>query len=89
MRMRRSNSITSDRSRGWMNQICPVSCQRWVLSLLTLSSLGFTGCGGGSNAGSGPVTTTQAPTPVITTAAAQNGAVIVSMSDSSAGATMY
>ena len=89
MRMRRSNSITSDRSRGWMNQICPVSCQRWVLSLLTLSSLGFTGCGGGSNAGSGPVTTAQAPTPVITTAAAQNGAVIVSMSDSSAGATMY
>ncbi|MGA7158142.1 MAG: chitobiase/beta-hexosaminidase C-terminal domain-containing protein [Acidobacteriaceae bacterium] len=66
-----------------------------ALASCTLAlSLVLAGCGGssGTNTGGGGGGTTQAvqvATPVIATAAAQNGAQIVSLSDSTANATIY
>lgn len=51
-------------------------------SVLACGSGGSTGTGGGGGA-------TSAATPTITTAAAQNGAQIVALADSTSGATMY
>ena len=61
---------------------------------LLLMSLSFVGCGGSSGSGtggsgSGGNQMPQAATPVITTAAAQNGAQIVSLSDSTLNSTIY
>lgn len=48
------------------------------------------GCGGSSNSGSGGSgSTPPAATPTVATTPAQNGAVIVSLSDTTAGATIY
>jgi len=49
------------------------------------------GCGGGSSAssGGGGSTTTQTETPTISLAAAQNGAQIATLADSTSGATIY
>jgi beta-glucanase (GH16 family) len=59
-------------------------------SLLMMGISVVTGCGSSSNTGTGGGTqTTQVATPVITTAAAQNGAQIVSLSDSTTNATIY
>jgi len=62
-----------------------------MLALLFLSASLLCGCGGG-NSGGGNTTTPpaqQAATPTIATTAAQNGAVIVSLADSTSGATIY
>lgn len=63
---------------------------RLAFALLILS-FSLAGCGGSSNsnAGGGGTQTTQVATPAITTAAAQNGAQIVSLSDSTTNATIY
>ena len=50
------------------------------------------GCGGGGTANSGgttPPPAQNAATPTITTAAAQNGATIVTLADSTSGSTIY
>jgi len=48
------------------------------------------GCGGGMNAGSqGPPPEQKAAIPTLTTETAQNGASVVSLSDSTSGATIY
>jgi beta-glucanase (GH16 family) len=61
-----------------------------MLVLLLLPGLMLCGCGGGSNGGG---TTTppeqKAATPTIATQPAQNNAVIVSLSDTTSGATIY
>ena len=67
-----------------------------AVALLSLCGLA-TGCGGGggsssSNNGSGSAgstTTSAASAPTVTTTQAQNGAVIVSLADSTSGATIY
>ena len=46
-------------------------------------------CGGGSNAASGGGGNPPTPTPTITTTPAQSGAVIVTLADATAGATIY
>lgn len=56
-----------------------------AFALVTLACGGSTGTGGTGGGGGA----TQAATPVISTAAAQNGAQIVTLSDSTAGATIY
>jgi beta-glucanase (GH16 family) len=62
-----------------------------MLTALVLSAL-MCGCGGGGGAtassGSGGTTPTPAATPTVTTAAAQNGAQIVSLADTTSGATI-
>jgi beta-glucanase (GH16 family) len=67
------------------------------VALLLLCSLA-SGCGGGGDGSSssstgsgtgGSTTTSTASTPTITTAPAQNGAVIVTLADSTSGATIY
>jgi beta-glucanase (GH16 family) len=65
-----------------------------MLTALVLASALMCGCGGGggssSNSGSGGTTTsTPAATPAMTAAAAQNGAQIVSLADTTSGATIY
>lgn len=56
-----------------------------AFALVTLACGGSTSTGGTGGGGGA----TQAATPVISTAAAQNGAQIVTLSDSTAGATIY
>lgn len=57
---------------------------------MVLFSVLMCACGGGqSGGGTGTGQTTPATTPGITTTAAQNGAVIVSISDATAGAKIY
>ena len=62
-----------------------------MVELLLLSGALLCGCGGGaSGGGATPVTPApQAATPTITTTAAQNGALIVTLADSTSGATIY
>jgi beta-glucanase (GH16 family) len=60
------------------------------LALLVLSLFVATGCGGkGSTGGGGSTYITQSPTPTIITTAAQNGAEVVSFSDSVPNAQIY
>jgi beta-glucanase (GH16 family) len=58
-------------------------------SLFVLSGLLMCGCGGGNTSSAGPTQPTPAATPVISTSPAQNGALIVSITDTMAGATIY
>ena len=66
------------------------------VALLSLCSLA-SGCGGGGSSNSsssgngsgGSTTTSTASAPTVTTTQAQNGAVIVSLADSTSGATIY
>lgn len=66
-----------------------------MLSILILAGAMMCGCGSGGGSGSGtttppPTTTpTAAATPTITTTAAMNGAVVMSIADTTAGATIY
>jgi beta-glucanase (GH16 family) len=62
-----------------------------IFSLLFLPSVLFCACGGGgaSAATSTPVVTTAAVKPTIRVAAAQNGAMVVSLASSTSGATIY
>ena len=63
-----------------------------MLVFLLLSGTMLCACGGGSGASSGgppPVTKPTAATPTITTANAQNGAVIVTLAGSTSGATIH
>ena len=63
-----------------------------MLTALVLASALVCGCGGGggSSANSGGSTTpTPAATPAMTAAAAQNGAQIVSLADTTSGAKIY
>ena len=62
-----------------------------LLSVVVLIGLATSSCGGGSNTGgtTPPPTQQQAATPTITTVAAQNGAQIVSIADSTSGAKIY
>jgi len=66
-------------------------CKSSARSFTSLAAFALlAGCGGGS--ASAPVTPTQptsAATPTISTSAAQNGAVIVTLADTTAGATIY
>jgi beta-glucanase (GH16 family) len=61
-----------------------------MLTATFLAGVLLCGCGGGSGTGSGPVSTqTQAAAPSISSTAAQNGAVVVSLATTTAGATVY
>ena len=61
-----------------------------MLALLLLPGLMVCGCGGGSNGGgTNPPPEQKTATPTITTKPAQNNALIVSLSDSTSGATIY
>ena len=61
--------------------------------LMSTTFLALTGCGAAVGSGTTPVVPPSTPsivaTPTINTAAAQNGAVIVSLADTTSGATMY
>src|ERR1700686_2979833 len=59
-----------------------------VLAAIVLSGALMCGCGGASGTSSTP-TQTQAAAPTISTSAAQNGAVIVSLATTTSGATIY
>src|ERR1700730_14064090 len=59
-----------------------------MLAAIVLSGTLMCGCGGGSGASSTP-TQTKAAAPTISTSAAQNGAVIVSLATTTSGATIY
>jgi len=62
-----------------------------MFAALVLASL-ICGCGGGggsSTGGGGGTTTTPAAAPTLTTAQAQNGAQIVTLKDTTSGATIY
>jgi beta-glucanase (GH16 family) len=56
--------------------------------MAALAAMALAGCGGGSGGGGG-TTTTQTSTPAITTTPARNGALIVSLSDTTSGSTIY
>lgn len=62
-----------------------------MLALLLLSGTIMCACGGGSGSDSGtpPVTKQTAATPTITAASAQNGAVMVSLADTTSGAVIH
>jgi beta-glucanase (GH16 family) len=61
-----------------------------LLAAIALSGVLLCGCGGGSTVSSiGTSTTPLSPTPTISTAPAQNGAVIVKISSTASGATLY
>jgi beta-glucanase (GH16 family) len=60
-----------------------------MLAAMVLSGALVCGCGSGGNRGGTPPTQAQTAAPTITTTAAQNGAVIVSLASSTAGATIY
>jgi len=62
-----------------------------MVSALVLVSALICGCGGGggSTGGGGGTTLTPAATPTVATAQAQNGAEIVSLADTTSGATIY
>jgi beta-glucanase (GH16 family) len=47
------------------------------------------GCGGAASVAGAPSTATQVPAPAITTAPALNGAVVISLSSTASGATIY
>jgi beta-glucanase (GH16 family) len=59
----------------------------WLVPITLLAAIGCGGSSGGTGSGGGEAT--QTATPLITVAAAQNGAQIVSVSDSTPGATIY
>lgn len=63
-------------------------CSRLTVIILA-GALIFAGCGGGGNATTSSLPAEQASTPVITSSAAQNGAKIVTLTTSTAGATIY
>jgi len=58
-----------------------------MLATIILEGAGLCGCSAGATGGSAPGQTASAPT--VTTAAAQNGAVVVSLGSAPAGATIY
>ena len=58
-----------------------------MLAALILAGAALCGCGGGAAGGSAPAQTAAVPT--VTTAPAQNGAVIVTLTSAMAGATIY
>jgi beta-glucanase (GH16 family) len=61
-----------------------------MFTALFLASALVCGCGGGSTSGGGGSNPpTQVATPTISTSAAQNGAVIVTLADSTSGAKVY
>ncbi|MGB7549702.1 MAG: family 16 glycosylhydrolase [Terracidiphilus sp.] len=62
-----------------------------MLATIFLSGALLCGCGGGgsSSPGPGPTAAPIAATPTITTSAAQNGAVVVSLASTTSGATIY
>jgi beta-glucanase (GH16 family) len=60
-----------------------------MFGYLPLSVSLLCACGGGSSGGMTVAPAQQAATPTITTAAAQNGALIVRLADSTSGATIY
>ncbi len=61
-----------------------------MLGFILLSGSLICACGGSSGSSSTPVTPEQqAATPTITTTAAQNGAQVVTLADSTSGATIY
>jgi beta-glucanase (GH16 family) len=61
-----------------------------LLAAIALSGVLLCGCGGGSTVSSiGTGTTTLSPTPTISTTSAQNGAIIVSISSTASGTTLY
>ena len=60
-----------------------------MLSAIVLAVALLCGCGSGSSGVTTPPSQTQAATPTIATTAAQNGAVIVSLTSATAGATVY
>ncbi|MGC9199348.1 MAG: FN3 associated domain-containing protein [Acidobacteriaceae bacterium] len=87
MTMEQIKTGVSRKWLGWMDGIIgKVPGRRFVL-LFTLSVLGVVGCGGGGGSSSGG--TTQVSAPVIKSAAAMNGASLVSMTDSTPGATIF
>ena len=76
--------------------IRPQEAARRLPAALTCYGIGvvvalaaFAGCSGGSTSGNTIPPAQIAATPTITTAAAQNGALIVTLADSTAGATIY
>jgi beta-glucanase (GH16 family) len=75
------------------NRASAGSSGRGFAVLFFMSVFAVMGCGssttGSGSGGGGGTTTPQVATPTISTAAAQNGAQIVSMSDSTANATIY
>ncbi len=60
-----------------------------MFGLFLLSGLVMCACGGGGSTTTTPPPEQQAATPTITNAAAQNGAVIVTVADATSGATIY
>jgi beta-glucanase (GH16 family) len=63
-----------------------------MFAVLVVASALICGCGGGggnSGSGGGGTKTSPAAAPAVTTAQAQNGAVVVSLADSTSGATIY
>jgi len=64
----------------------PMWTEATLLTAILLLNALTSGCGGG-NSGSGGVSTTQSPS--VSTTAAQNGAVIVSLASATSGATIY
>jgi beta-glucanase (GH16 family) len=65
-----------------------MNLRRAMLTASFLVNLVFTGCGGGASWHSIPVQNVAA-TPTITTTPAQNGAVVVTLTSSTSGATVY
>lgn len=61
----------------------------WILAGALICGCGCTNGGGGNGGGGGGTNPTPAAAPTLTTAAAQNGAVIVMLSDSTNGAKIY
>jgi beta-glucanase (GH16 family) len=64
-----------------------MSAAATMLTAILLSYALTIGCGGGNSGGGGGVSTTQSPT--ISTTAAQNGAMIVSLASATPGAVIY
>jgi len=60
-----------------------------MLAAMILSGALVCGCGNGGSSGTTPPTQAQTAAPTITTTAAQNGAVILSLASSTAGANIY
>jgi beta-glucanase (GH16 family) len=76
--------------RGYTHHIVRRTCNISTVSLLIIGICTIGGCGSSSGTSTGGGTqTTQVATPVIATTAAQNGAQIVSLSDSTTNATIY
>jgi beta-glucanase (GH16 family) len=60
-----------------------------MLLALALSGALLCGCGGGTNVVGGPVPASPAAAPAVSTSAAQNGALIVTLATTTNGATIY